>query len=199
MQTKLSLKGLAPQQMTQKLDGFMQKIKQLSDLISLDLTTFQADHIALRINEQDLAICAHREWQKHGTVISNACINGRPIIVLLFDEALLWGDWHIECLELPYPIEGKQYPEQTWEHVEFVIPSSAQTADEYLEDLQTKLPNFAKQYHSLSDLGVEIKLSSPKAEGERLLNPTIAFKWDNICIKLHPHSLREIIESEQLG
>ena len=177
----------------------MQKIKQLSDLISLDLTTFQADHIALRINEQDLAICAHCEWQKHGTVISNACINGRPIIVLLFDEALLWGDWHIECLELPYPIEGKHYPEQTWEHVEFVIPSSAQTADEYLEDLQTKLPNFAKQYHSLSEFGVEVKLSSPKAEGERLPNPTIAFKWDNICIKLHPHSLREIIESEQLG
>lgn len=197
MQTKLILKELAPHQMVEKLDGFMQKITQLSNMISLDLTRFQADHIALRINELDLAICAQKEWQKHATIISSAHINGRPIFVLLFNETLVWRDWHIECLELPYPIEGKHYPEQTWEHVEFVIPSLAQTAEEYLADLQSRWPDFAEKCHSLSE--VEIKLSSPKAQGERLPNPTIAFKWNNICIKLHPHSLREIIESEQLG
>jgi predicted metalloenzyme YecM len=199
MQTKLALTGLAPQQMIQKFDGFMHKITQFSDMISLNLTNFQADHIALRINEQHLAICAHQEWQKQATVISNAHVNGRPIIVFLLDEALMWGNWYIECLELPYPVEGKYYPEQAWEHIEFVIPSSAQTAEEYLIDLQTRLPNFAEKFRSLSELGVEIKLSSPKAEGERLPNPTIAFKWDHVCIKLHPYSLREIIESERLG
>jgi predicted metalloenzyme YecM len=42
-----------------------------------------------------------------------------------------------------------------------------------------------------------MKLSSPKGEGERLANPTVAFKHDNICIKLHPHSLKNIVASEQ--
>ncbi|PMH41898.1 hypothetical protein BCU68_15005 [Vibrio sp. 10N.286.49.B3] len=197
MPSQLSTLGLAPQQMLQNLDGFMDRITQLSELIKLDLTFAQADHIALRINEAEVASQAHQAWLAYGSVISQAEINGRPIIVLAFEQVLKSRGWSIECLELPYPAAGKIYPEQNWEHVEFVIPSHAQTAEAYLEDLKATYPAFALQWDNLAELGVKTKLSSPKGEGERLNNPTVAFKYQGICIKVHPHSLKRIVESEQ--
>jgi predicted metalloenzyme YecM len=50
---------------------------------------------------------------------------------------------------------------------------------------------------TLDEMGVKAKLSSPKGENERLANPTVALKWDGICIKFHPHSISDIIHSEQ--
>ena len=188
---------LMPSQLKAKLDGFMHKIQSLSEILHIDLTSNQADHIALRINDSELAKLAHQEWQKEGQVISNAQINGRPIIVIAFDQALSWQHWDIECLELPYPAEGKHYPEQSWEHVEFVVPSNADTADEYLQDLKGHFPKLAEHWDELAEKGVKVKLSSPKGEGERLNNPTVAFKYKGVCIKLHPHSLKQIVASEQ--
>ncbi len=188
--------GLHPEQMKQKLPDFIDNIQQLIDLLCLDMTPYQLDHIALRINELELAQLAHQAWLAEGKVISNTQINGRPIIVVAFNQALQVGRWTIECLELPYPAKGKQYPEQSWEHVEFVIPSMAQTAEEYLQDVKQRFPKLEENWNVLADQNVKVKLSSPKGEGERLNNPTIAFKWQGVCIKLHPHSLKTIIESE---
>ena len=188
---------LEPQQMIERLDDFMGKIEEFGSKLGLDLSFAQADHIALRINETSLAKAAHEAWSGYGEMISQAMINGRPIVVIAFDEPLKSRGWSIECLELPYPAEGKIYPSQDWEHVEFVIPSHAQTADEYLADLKDTYPQFAANFATLAEQGVKIKLSSPKGEGERLNNPTVAFKHQGICIKLHPHSLKKIVESEQ--
>ncbi len=188
--------GLHPQQMKLKLQDFVNKIQQLTELLCLDMSQYQLDHIALRINESELAQLAHRAWLSEGQEISNTQINGRPIIVIAFNQLLEAGKWNIECLELPYPAQGKQYPEQNWEHVEFVVPSTAQTADEYLHHVKQTFPDLTEKWSKLESLGVKVKLSSPKGEGERLNNPTIAFKWQGVCIKLHPHSLKTIIESE---
>lgn len=85
--------------------------------------------------------------------------------------------WQIECLELPYPAQGKTYPEQSWEHVEFVIPSQALSAEAFCEELKGGYPSLAEKWHQLNELGIKVKLSSPQGEGERLANPTIAFQW----------------------
>jgi predicted metalloenzyme YecM len=130
-------------------------------------------------------------------VISEAQINGRPIIVLAFDNPIVTRCWTIECLEVPYPAVGKTHPVEDWEHVEFVVPSKAQTADAFLQDLYAKFPDLESQLEKAKAQGVKVKLSSPKGEGERLANPTVAFKFNNICIKLHPHSLKNIVASEQ--
>ncbi|MFA0568623.1 VOC family protein [Vibrio gallaecicus] len=195
----LQLAALEPTQMIARLDDFMEQIEDLGNKLGLDLSFAQADHIALRINETELAKAAHQAWSEYGSTISEAMINGRPIVVLAFDKPLQSRGWKIECLELPYPAEGKVYPNQDWEHVEFVIPSHAQTADEYLADLKETYPMFALKMQTIAEEGVKIKLSSPKGEGERLNNPTVAFKYQGICIKLHPHSLKKIVESEQEG
>ncbi|MCU8157283.1 VOC family protein [Vibrio vulnificus] len=197
MSNLLAEKRLTPQQMLEDLPGFMQKIESLADLLQLDLSFAQADHIALRVNENQTAQLSRQMWSEQGKVISQANINGRPIIVIEFDTSLASRGWKIECLELPYPAEGKTYPQEGWEHVEFVVPSHAQTAEDYLADLKHTYPAFGAQFSKLEELGVKVKLSSPKGEGERLNNPTVAFKYQGICIKLHPHSLKRIVESEQ--
>ncbi|HAS6143527.1 TPA: VOC family protein [Vibrio vulnificus] len=197
MSNLLAEKRLTTQQMLEDLPGFMQKIESLADLLQLDLSFAQADHIALRVNENQTAQLSQQMWSEQGKVISQANINGRPIIVIEFDVPLASRGWKIECLELPYPAEGKAYPQEGWEHVEFVVPSHAQTAEDYLADLKHTYPAFGAQFSKLEELGVKVKLSSPKGEGERLNNPTVAFKYQGICIKLHPHSLKRIVESEQ--
>ncbi|HFQ5413030.1 TPA: VOC family protein [Vibrio vulnificus] len=197
MSNLLAEKRLTPQQMLEDLPGFMQKIESLADLLQLDLSFAQADHIAMRVNENQTAQLSQQMWSEQGKVISQANINGRPIIVIEFDTSLASRGWKIECLELPYPAEGKTYPQEGWEHVEFVVPSHAQTAEDYLADLKHTYPAFGAQFSKLEELGVKVKLSSPKGEGERLNNPTVAFKYQGICIKLHPHSLKRIVESEQ--
>ena len=197
MTHELQQAGLAPDQMLARLTSFIDQIVTFSQRIGLDLTAYQMDHIALRINDEKLAQQAHQAWLAYGDEISSAQINGRPIIVLAFNPVLDAGCWKIDCLELPYPALGKAYPAQDWEHVEFVIPSNAQTAQEYLEDLLARFPLFAVQYAQFESLGVKVKLSSPKGEGERLANPTVALKWQGITIKLHPHALKAVIESER--
>lgn len=189
--------GLHPVQMKDKLAEFMHKIQQLSELLHMDLSTHTLDHIALRINDLELAKAAHAAWLDEAEEISCAQINGRPIIVMAFHQPLVAEPWRIECLELPYPAPGKMYPQQSWEHVEFVIPSQAQTADDFLHELLQRFPAFAQQWPKLAELGVKTKLSSPKGEGERLNNPTVAFKWQGVCIKLHPHTLKTIVASER--
>ncbi len=196
MTTELVEKRLTPELMLQDLDAFVEKIEALASMLSLDLSLAQADHIALRINDTQTALQAHQAWAQYGKVISQAQINGRPIIVIEFDKMLESRGWKIECLELPYPAEGKIYPTEGWEHVEFVIPSHAETADEFLADLKHTYPAFGGRLAQLEAMGVKIKLSSPKGEGERLNNPTVAFKYQGVCIKLHPHSLKAIVESE---
>jgi predicted metalloenzyme YecM len=182
--------------MEKNLPAFLGKVSALASDIGIRIDTLFADHIALRINDADLAKQAHRAWLTRGSVISSAVINGRPIIVIEFSQPLAVGGWSIECLELPYPAQGKTYPKQGWEHIEFVVESFAETADEYLTDLKRKLPALADRWANLSEMGVKTKLSSPKGEGERLANPTVAFKRDGVCIKLHPHSLKKIVQSE---
>lgn len=191
--------GLHPEQMKSKVDDFMDKIHQLCKILHMDLSSFAIDHIALRINQWPLAQVAHQAWLEYGALLSEANINGRPIIVLDLRQPIVYEHRAIACLELPYPVEGKCYPTQGWEHVEFVFHAETTSAHAYLQAILQRFPELAKRWDSLAALGVKVKLSSPQGEGERLANPTVAFKWQGVCLKLHPYSLRQVIESERLA
>lgn len=177
------------------LPNFYQQILQLQTDLGINLQRFEADHVALRVNDEKLAQQLHQDWSHLGLVISNNMINGRPIVVVKLNEALSFGDWQIDCVELPYPGE-KKYNKEGWEHVEWVIPSQAQTVEAFLQDVFAQFPQLEQQWSDLSNQGIKVKMSSPAGAGERLANPTIAFQSKGICIKLHPASLAAVIESE---
>ncbi|MCE4933978.1 VOC family protein [Aliivibrio fischeri] len=192
----LKQQQLEPQQLINALPSFMEKIQALLDVLEIDLTQYQADHIALRINDRDVADAAHQAWLQQAEEWSNNEINGRPIIALGFNQALTINGWSIECLELPYPGD-KSYPQQGWEHVEWVIPCDVDSQEAFLEYVFKTFPSLKDKWDNLASMGVKVKQSCPSGDAERIANYTVAFKYQGVCIKLHPHSLKAVIESEQ--
>ncbi|WP_371876191.1 VOC family protein [Vibrio sp. HB161653] len=196
MAATLTEHNLEPRQMMANLAPFAERVERLAERLGLDMTDLTIDHIALRINCPLLASEAHQAWLAWGDPISTAEINGRPIVVIKFTQPLTFKAWSIACLELPYPKAGKMYPQQGWEHIECVIPSEAQDIESFKQEVFAQCPRLAQRWSQLASLGIDYKESSPKGEGERLANPTLAFKADGVCIKLHPHRLSDIIASE---
>ncbi|MCW8327543.1 VOC family protein [Photobacterium sp. SDRW27] len=191
---KLTDAGLHPEQMLAQLPAFLQRIEALATELNVSLSSYQADHIALRVNDREMAEALHKAWLDYGVEWSNNEINGRPIIVIGFEQPLRLGSWTIEALELPYP-GSKAYPQQGWEHIEFVIPAQANNTEDLKAVLDEAFPQLP--WDNLADKGIKVKASSPSGEKERLPNPTYAFKKAGVCIKLHPCSLKDVIESEE--
>ena len=153
----------------------------------------ECDHTALRVNTASVADELSKEFCEQGTIISNNVINGRPILIIELNTPLQLAGFNIDCIELPYP-GSKQYPLEGWEHIELVFPCQATSCDELAQALIEKVPHLADVIENKT--AIKVKLSSPSGEHERLANPTIAFKKDNICIKVHPHGIKKVIESE---
>lgn len=191
---KLTDAGLHPEQMLAGLPAFVERIEALAQEMNVSLSGYQADHIALRVNDRDMAEALHQAWLAYGEEWSNNEINGRPIIVIGFNQPLQVGRWCIEALELPYP-GSKSYPQEGWEHIEFVIPAKAKDTDELKTKLDEAFPLLP--WDQLAEKGIKVKASTPSGEKERLPNPTYAFKKEGVCIKLHPCSLKDVIESEE--
>jgi len=169
----------------------------INDFISeLGLTQLKlaCDHVALRVNDTESAERLSRDFEQLGSVISNNIINGRPILIFELNTPLVLGDMSIDCVELPYPGD-KTYPVEGWEHIELVLPCPAKSCDELRDELLTIAPQLGSVLKMETE--IKVKMSSPQGEHERLANPTIAFKKNNICIKVHPHGIKAVIASEQ--
>ncbi|QIR14270.1 VOC family protein [Shewanella aestuarii] len=173
---------------------FSLRVQHFIQQLGLDKLALDCDHCALRVNHQQKAQLLVDEFSQHGEIISNNMINGRPILIIKLAEPLMLAGTPIQCVELPFPSD-KTYPVEGWEHVELVLPSNAQTCDELADELVAKLPQLAPVIAGNTD--IKVKQSSPKGDNERLANPTIAFKANGICVKVHPHGIQKIIESEQ--
>ncbi|QLE85155.1 VOC family protein [Shewanella sp. Scap07] len=173
---------------------FERKILTLLSELHLDPLNLHCDHVALRVNSTQAADELVTWFSRHGEIISNNIINGRPILIIALDTPLQIGGMTIDCVELPYPGD-KHYPQEGWEHIELVLPCDAQDCEQLSDRLIALVPALAPVLNG--DRRFNIKMSSPKGEAERLANPTIAIKADDVCIKIHPHTIRDIIASEQ--
>lgn len=170
------------------LPRFEQALSQFAEKLHLDLSQFTADHVSLRCHQNTTAERWRLGLEQCGSLLSEAMINGRPICLFDLQQPLKVGPWLIDCVELPYPGD-KRYPHEGWEHVELVL--SGEPATLYARAL-AHLPDEA-----LLAPGIKLKQSSPKGEGERLPNPTLAITDGSVTIKFHPYSIRDIVASEQ--
>ncbi len=173
---------------------FCKNISLFLQDLGLDRLQLECDHVALRVNTHDSADALRYHFEQSSKVISNNIINGRPILIFELDTPLVMAEFTINCVELPYPSD-KHYTIEGWEHIELILPCSATTC----EELQTHLLKAAPQLDATlkGQTDIKVKVSSPQGQHERLANPTIAFKRDNICIKVHPHGIKAVIASEQ--
>lgn len=185
---------------------FEAEILKLLDDLHLTALNLECDHVALRVNSIASADAIKHDLSAVGRVISDNQINGRSILIFALDTPLQLGCFSIDCIELPYPSD-KVYPQEGWEHIELILPSTAQDCSTLATLVSAQCPLLAPlldETHSgdtalpiPSELRqVKVKMSSPKGDKERLPNPTIAFKRGNVCIKLHPHGIKTVIASE---
>ncbi|MCL1124337.1 VOC family protein [Shewanella surugensis] len=180
-------------ELVQSWPSFSKKIQSFMDELGFTALKLNCDHAAIRINHLDIAEQLKNHAHEYGQIISENNINGRPILIIQLNQALIIGDVNVHYLELPFP-NDKHYPVEGWEHIELVFPSTAPDCQTLSDELQQALPALAPIMAGQSD--IKIKMSSPKGDKERLANPTLAFKKDHICIKIHPHHIKDIIASE---
>ena len=208
--------NISYEQLTQSWPAFEAQILALLETLDLADKALVCDHVALRVNSIASADALRDAFSCVGKIISDNIINGRTILIIELDTPLTLGQFSIACVELPYPSD-KVYPQEGWEHIELVIDSKATECDTLSQDLLALCPKLSALLPSeqaaepvlssspdlssqgLASLaGIKIKMSSPKGDKERLANPTIAFKRDDVCIKVHPHGIKAVIASEQM-
>lgn len=185
-----SLLGDIQAQLAADLCRFNQELAAFIDMLPLDLSQFPADHISLRCHQSGTADGWRQALMQQGQLLSENRVNGRRICLFSLSQPLSVGPWQIDCVELPYP-GNKHYPHEGWEHIELVIGGDA--ADFHARVLAL-LPDTL-----LCDRNITLKFSNPQVEGEILANPTLAVSNGTVTIKLHPHSIREVIASERHG
>ena len=171
---------------------FEQKIQVLAEAIHLDLTKYEIDHISLRVNSVQKA----REWLalllNYGSVLSDNSVNGRVIYLISLTQPLYLAGQEIAVVELPLP-KDKHYPQETWEHIEVVVPFlTGETEAEWLVRIKNLF-----LWNQSDDL--KVKTSEPTADGETLVNLSVAMSFsdqnhNHTCIKVHPYSIKKIIE-----
>ncbi|AEG11119.1 protein of unknown function DUF991 [Shewanella baltica OS183] len=207
--------SISYEQLTQSWPAFEAQILALLETLDLADKALVCDHVALRVNSIASADALRDTFSRVGKIISDNIINGRTILIIELDTPLTLGQFSIACVELPYPSD-KVYPQEGWEHIELVIDSKAKDCDTLSQDLLALCPKLSALLPSeqaaepvpssslglnsqgiASLAGIKIKMSSPKGDKERLANPTIAFKRDDVCIKVHPHGIKAVIASEQ--
>lgn len=208
--------SISYEQLTQSWPAFEAQILALLETLDLADKALVCDHVALRVNSITSADALRDAFSHVGKIISDNIINGRTILIIELDTPLTLGQFSIACVELPYPSD-KVYPQEGWEHIELVIDSKATECDTLSQDLLALCPKLSALLPSeqaaepvpssslglnsqgiASLAGIKIKMSSPKGDKERLANPTIAFKRDDVCIKVHPHGIKAVIASEQM-
>lgn len=208
--------SISYEQLTQSWPAFEAQILALLETLGLADKALVCDHVALRVNSIASADALRDAFSRVGKIISDNIINGRTILIIELDTPLTLGQFSIACVELPYPSD-KVYPQEGWEHIELVIDSKATECDTLSQDLLALCPKLSALLPSelaaepvlssslglnsqgiASLAGIKIKMSSPKGDKERLANPTIAFKRDDVCIKVHPHGIKAVIASEQV-
>ncbi|OOF36507.1 VOC family protein [Rodentibacter heidelbergensis] len=175
-----------------ELTHFEEKIQQLASVMTLNLSDYEIDHIALRVNHEQNAKIWLTALLKYGRILSDNIVNGRPIYLIQLERPLAFAGQFVDVIELPFP-KNKQYPQESWEHIEVVMPFLANESTEaWIARIQQQF-----LWQHLNQL--TIKVSEPKVEGERLPNPSIAVSFRDkstnpFCIKVHPYSIKKILE-----
>ena len=105
--------------------SFLQSLFAEMKDANADFSDLVIDHICYRVETEERYLELKNELSKHGEILTEKPIGGRPIATFKFDEAFTFQEQKIYLLELPAPKEGRFYAEG-WEHIEMMIEPSFQ-------------------------------------------------------------------------
>jgi predicted metalloenzyme YecM len=166
----------------QKLPVFLDECFAYLSELRIDVTGLPLDHIALRYSHTSDVDKLAEELKGQSTVISDAIVNGRVIYIFKLHTPLRHKGLEIPCIELPYPAIPHKYPQDGWEHVEFVLETDR--PEKFEEVFNQKYP------------GQKYELHIPQVEGEELVNPSVVLKkYPGLSVKFHPNSIEKVVGS----
>lgn len=161
------------QQFQQEGQLFFQQLKLELTSKGIAIDALFCDHLCFRVGtmaEYDVYKAALTD---HGTLLTEAQVNGRAISTFRLDLPFQSGTHTIPVVELPAPKPGTNYA-TGFEHAEFVI-------EECFATLMARFP----------------ELSFVQA-GNKTLNPELCLKLDSgKQVKFHHQSLGRVIELEE--
>lgn len=176
--------------------SFEQKISELAQIMQVDISKFEIDHLAVRVNNYKDAEIWLTALTQYGRIFSDNIVNGRVIYLIELNEPLDFLGQSVSIVELPFP-KAKIYLREGWEHIEFVVPflPNEQTVD-WVERIKLQF-NLNQLPH------LKLKVSEPKADGEQLPNPSLAVSFvdksqNDVVIKIHLYSIRTVVLMEQI-
>lgn len=171
---------------------FEQKIQQIAEIAGIDLSQFEIDHLAVRMNDWQTAENWKQRLLQQGELLKESEVNGRPIGIFRLNQPIPFCGQLVSVIELPFP-KDKIYPEEGWEHIEIVVPFLPN------ESVEQWIERLCKGGSWRENLQISLKISQPQVDGESLPNPSIALSLNNVslcnpcCIKLHPYAITKII------
>ena len=179
------------QELKENLNSFLEKVFDFTNELGIDVSNLEIDHVALRYKDAKDVDTLLEELKPLGKILSQATVNGRKISIIKLNEPFIYKGYTIPCIELPYPAENHDYPNDDWEHVEFVLTTT--DIDNFENVFRKSFPNLTEdmlQKYSYS-------FSIPHADEDQLPNPSVALaKYRGLAIKFHPYSIELVVTSK---
>lgn len=150
--------------------AFLQRLFAEMQNVSADFSNLVIDHICYRVETEERYLELKNELSKHGEILTEKPISGRPIATFKFEKPFVFQNQKIYLLELPAPKTGRFYAEG-WEHIEMVIEPS-------FEDFM------AQNAH----LNFDTKAITKK------VNPEVRLTFPSGSVKFHHYPLDYVIE-----
>lgn len=149
---------------------FLEKVFSALKNDGIAVSDYELDHVCYRVETKERYDELKELLKKHGTLLAENMIAGRPIAVYKLNKPFVYKDRKICCIELPSPKQGSKYREG-FEHVEFVINMSFE--------------EFIKKHASL-----EFDTSDSLKE----VNPDIKRTYAGFAVKFHQHALEYVVK-----
>ena len=153
--------------------------------LGIEINDKQIDHVCYRVETVQEYLSIKSILLKHGILLTESMIQGRPISTIYLNTPINFRNWVIPCVELPYPKENSYYA-SGWEHLEIVISEQEQRS---CMNSASDLREFMRKY---PDINFDTKAINKE------VNADISIKIsDNTSIKFHCMPLNEVCQFEK--
>ena len=136
----------------------------------INLDDLALDHVCWRCKTKLDFEAMEKNLFGFATLFHKSIHNGRNISLFQLNSPLSYKHRRIDLIELPAPKQGKDYP-NGFEHAEFVSKTP-------LETWVTNHPHLSWNTKNIN----------------KIINPDIKLRHENLALKLHPYTLAYVVK-----
>ncbi len=139
----------------------------------VDVSDYEMTHLCYRVATDEEFLTKMEELSRIGTLISSVLAEGRPYLVYKLDNPIIYQEYSVSLIALPYPKSNNTYP-TALQHVAFLMN----------EDISTLLNKYPEIEFDILELN-------------RVSHPEIKLRFDDLVVKFHNVSLEVLAEERR--